>query len=440
MPEGYYTRRRTLSESIARSGVGLHTGEKSRVTLEPAEPGRGLSFVREDLDDPVTFEPRADRVADVPRRTALRSGDHTLNTVEHVLSALYGLGITEAVVRVEGPELPALDGSARPFVEALREAGIEELEGAREPYRVQEPIYVQREGTSLIMLPGPGLKISCTVNWPGRSVEDQCLTYRLDPETYAEEIAPARTFGFEDELEDLLEADLAQGGDLDNALIVGEDGGYLGEGPRLEDELVRHKILDLIGDLALGGTPVAAHVVALRPGHALNHQLVERLGGSVEDRRPARGESPEHLEEGFGIDRITEVLPHRYPFLLVDRIVSVDYETNRAVGYKNVTTNESFFQGHFPGNPVMPGVLILEAMAQTGAACILQKPMYDGKTLYFMGADDVQWRRMVRPGDRLVFEVEGLRLRSRFGKFEGVARVDGEPAAEAVLTYAAVEE
>lgn len=435
-----YTQRRTLEESVTLSGVGLHSGEQSTVTVEPAESGDGFVFERVDLDEPVTFEVRADRVEEVPRRTRLASDGHTLDTVEHLLGALYGLGITDATVRVDGPEIPALDGSAREFVEALREAGLREFGESREVFRVEDPIYVQRDGSSLILLPSPEFQVSCTVSWPEREVPDQCLTYRLGSESFADEIAPARTFGFEDEIEEVLERDLARGGSLENALIVAEGGGYLGDGPRVEDEMVRHKILDLLGDLALSGSFVVGHLVALRPGHTLNRRLADRVRESVQTASPVPAESSEPMEEGFGIDRIMDMIPHRYPFLLVDRIVAVDYDANRAVGYKNVTMNEPFFQGHFPGNPVMPGVLMLEAMAQMGAACLLQKPMYEGKMFYFMGADDVKWRKMVRPGDRLVFEAEGIRLRSRFGKVKALARVKGETACEGVIKFAAVEE
>lgn len=442
MKTDYYKSRRTLKEPVQRDGIGLHSGETTSVRLVPAEAGDGIVFERVDLDPAVRFETGPDAIVDSDRNTVLGSDGEKLRLVEHLLSALYGLGVTDLTVEVDGPELPALDGSSKGYVEAIDEAGLDELNEARDLYHVEEPVSVRTGESSLVIVPSPNPSVDYTISYDNPGIGDQFFSLDLTPESYRDEIGPARTYGFKEEVEELLEADLAQGGSLDNALVIDEEGNFLGDGPQFENELVRHKILDLLGDLALTGEFIVGQIIGVKGSHELNAGLVEKLGESLPDPNPAPAEgSDASAVESTPLDihDIREVLPHRYPFLLVDRIVSIDYENSRAVGFKNVTINEEYFQGHFPDDPVMPGVLVVEAMAQLGAACILRKPEYEGKNSYFMGLDEVKWRKPVRPGDRVYFEIEGKRMRSKYGLVEGQARVDGELAAEGLYKFAIVD-
>ncbi|MGM0380460.1 MAG: UDP-3-O-acyl-N-acetylglucosamine deacetylase [bacterium] len=435
----YYRTRRTIEEEIEIEGIGIHTNSETTLKLKPAGTGENIKFIRTDLEENKVFWPRVENVKDIPRATVITNGEHDLYTIEHLMASLYGLGITDVVAEVDGPELPALNGSAGGYVQALRETGFKKLEGEREVYRVKEPLYVEDADQSIVLLPSTGLKISCTISFENDFIGDQYLSTEIDADTFAEKIAPARTFGFKEEIEDLLDNNLARGGSLDNAIVLNEDGDLVGDEPQFPDEFVRHKILDIIGDISLVGSFIAGHVVAIKNSHFLNVALAEKL-----DRRISY--SPQAIEqksnqggdEMLNIDEIKEIIPHRYPFLLIDRILSMDHENQKAVGLKNVTSNEEFFNGHFPGDPIMPGVLIIEAIAQLGAAWILSKAQNKGKNIYFMGVDNIKWRRPVRPGDQLIFEVEGKRLRKKSGMMEGQALVNGEVAAEGLFKFALV--
>lgn len=438
----YYRQRRTLSDSVELDGVGLHTGEEVSVRLEPAESFDGIEFVRTDLDEELRIEPDLDRVVDFPRSTVLGKDGENIHTVEHLLSALWALGVTDVTVRLDGPEIPAMDGSAEPFVTAIEEVGLETLEGDRPIYRVQEPVFVQSGEQSVAIFPSDTFKISCTVSYDDVDLADQFVATTIEPDRFSKEIAPARTYGFEEEVEELRDRDLAQGGSLDNALVIGEDGKYVGDGPRLENEIARHKILDLVGDLSLVGTFFLGHVVGVKSGHDINVNLARKLAEKTE-KSPAvvQHKQREIDEEGLDIEDIKGILPHRYPFLLIDRILMIDNDEYFAQGLKNVTINELFFQGHFPDDPVMPGVLVIEALAQLGAAVILNQPENASKNSYFMGVDDVKWRKPVRPGDQLLLESEAVRFRpgAKMGKMKGEAYVDGELAAEGVFKFALVD-
>jgi UDP-3-O-[3-hydroxymyristoyl] N-acetylglucosamine deacetylase/3-hydroxyacyl-[acyl-carrier-protein] dehydratase len=435
----YYRTRRTLSEPVEIEGIGLHTGQEITLRICPAGTG-GLVFVRVDREPEVAIPARAEFIVDSHRNTTLGKDETSIRTVEHLLSAFYGLGITDARIELDGGEIPAVDGSARPFVEALDQVGFDELDENRSVHRVEENTVVTIGESSLILAPAPEPKIDYTISYDNPAIGDQFSSVPVDPETFRESVAPARTYGFKEEVEELLDEDLAQGGSLENALIVDEDGNFVGDEPRISKEFVHHKILDLMGDLALSGGFIAGQVIGLMGSHELNASLLEELqidapSGTSD---PSKGDSVASSMP-LDVEEIKDVLPHRYPFLLVDRIISIDYEEATAVGFKNVTINEEYFQGHFPEDPVMPGVLVIEAMAQLGAACILRKPKYEGKNSYFMGLDDVKWRKPVRPGDRLYFEIEGQRMRSRYGLVEGKAFVDGELAAEGLYKFAIVD-
>ncbi len=439
MSLSYYRTRRTVSEEIEIEGIGIHTDSDTSVKIKPAESGDKIKFIRTDLDSNEVFWPRVENVKEIPRATVITNGEYDLYTVEHLMASFYGLGITDVVVEVDGPELPALNGSAQGYVEALQEVEFEELEGEREIYRVKEPLYVEDADQSMVILPSTDLEVSCTISFDNEFIGDQYLSTEFNPEIFAQKIAPARTFGFKEEIEDLLDNNLARGGSLDNAIVLNEEGELLGDEPQFPDEFVRHKILDIIGDISLVESFVAGHIMAVKNSHFLNVALAEKLDRRISYSPQAiERKSNQGGEEMLNIDEIKEILPHRYPFLLLDRILSMDHENQKAIGLKNVTTNEEFFNGHFPGDPIMPGVLIIEAIAQLGAAWILSKARNEGKNIYFMGVDNVKWRRPVRPGDQLIFEVEGKRLRKRSGMMEGRALVNGETAAEGLFKFALV--
>ncbi|MFB6355085.1 MAG: UDP-3-O-acyl-N-acetylglucosamine deacetylase [bacterium] len=444
MNADYYRERRTLQETAEIEGIGLHTGEESSLRLEPEEAGPGIRFIREDLDPEVEFTPEVSNVRDDERCTVLGSGDDSLHTVEHLLATLYALGISDVTVYVDGPEIPILDGSADGFVEAIESAGVTELGENRSLQRPDEPFYLREGERNIVFMPSTDVRISCTIQYDNPGIGEQYRSFSLSPEAFKQEIAPARTYGFEEEVEQLREKGLAKGGSLENALVVNEDGEFLGDDPQYEDEFVRHKILDILGDLALVNSFVVGHVNAVKTGHRenldLTSKIYEHVSGSpqVKSKQGSDVKTPGYAD----IERIKQILPHRYPFLLLDRIISVNLEDHEAVGFKNVTVNEPFFQGHFPEDPVMPGVLVLEAMAQLGAGVILDLPENEGKNSYFMGVDGVKWRKAVRPGDQLLIEVEGKRIRpgSRLGIMGGKAYVDGEKAAEGEFKFALVDE
>ncbi len=438
----YYRNRRTLDAPFTLEGTGLHTGESVRLTVKPAEAGNGITLRRLDREVP-SFRASYKRVVDTQRHTTVGRDGATIRTVEHLLAAFFGLGVTDVTVEVDGPEIPVLDGSALPFVEAIDGVGLRELDDTRPVHHPEESYSTTMEENSLVLVPSPSLQIDYTVSYNNPAIGDQFSSLKLTPETFRESIAPARTYGFKEEIEELFEAGLARGGSLDNALIVDEEGNFLGDEPRIEKEFVRHKILDLLGDLALAEQFVAGRIVGVKGSHELNLRLMKEL--SLDRTGPfetAPGEPEEEdapLSAPLDIQEIRAILPHRYPLLLVDRVLSIHYDEKTAVGYKNVTFNEEYFQGHFPDDPVMPGVLIIEAMAQLGAVYLLGSPEREIENVYFAGLDDVKWRKPIRPGDRVYFEVESRHMHSRFGQMEGKALVDDELAAEGLIKFAVVD-
>jgi UDP-3-O-[3-hydroxymyristoyl] N-acetylglucosamine deacetylase/3-hydroxyacyl-[acyl-carrier-protein] dehydratase len=420
--------RRTLAGDATIVGVGLHTGVKVTARCVAAEPGRGIVFRRVDLPGAPEVPARLSHVRSTERRTSLGESPGTVDTVEHLLAAAAALQLDDLVVELDGPEPPIGDGSFQPYLTALRKAGITDQPGDPVVYRVTAPFQLTEGDSTYVVAPSPRLKLTTTIEWPHPLIGRQSGSYDITPDSFARDLAPARTFGFVREAEALRARGLAQGADLDSTLILSDDGLVAGA-LRWPDEFVRHKAGDILGDLALVGGRVEAHVVASKPSHQGNIALArwlrrtgQRVGGVAMD-----------------IGRILDVIPHRYPFLLVDRIIEVE-GTNRIVGIKNVTINEPFFQGHFPGHPIMPGVLIIEAMSQVGGMLLLgtiEDP--DQKVVYFMSLDNVKFRRPVLPGDQLRCELEMLQNRGRTCRMKGVAYVDGNVVAEAEMMARVVD-
>jgi UDP-3-O-[3-hydroxymyristoyl] N-acetylglucosamine deacetylase / 3-hydroxyacyl-[acyl-carrier-protein] dehydratase len=435
---------RTIAKPVSYQGIGLHTGGTCKVEFRPAPPGSGIRFVRMDLPGhpEIPVNPRYARAdMDQMRRTILKNGQAEVHTVEHILAAAAGLGIDNLVIALDAQEPPEPpDGSATPYVRLFQEAGLVEQPAPRRYFRVTEPVRHEENGVILVALPHDGLRVTFTIEYANAWRGTQYATYDIDPEVFVKEIAPARTFVLERDVEHLRSKGMIQGGTLQNAVVVRPDGILNQEPLRFEDEFVRHKILDFLGDLSLLGRPARGHFLSVKSGHASNVRFVQRLAASEE---PSSLLGPGSTNGSGGpiqldINAIQRIMPHRYPFLLVDRILSL--EPQRVVGIKNVTINEPFFNGHFPGHPIMPAVLIIEAMAQCGGVLLLNSVDRPKERLvYFMGIDNAKFRKPVRPGDQLRFELTLLRLKSRICKMEGKAYVDGDLVAEAELLSSIVD-
>lgn len=426
---------RTIGGTAVVEGVGLHTGLRSSLTFEPSSEDSGVVFVREDLPGSPVIPADIAHVVDTARGTTLGINGVRVMTVEHVLAAVAGLGIDNLKVRVNAVEAPVGDGSALPFVKALRGAGIVEQSRERRPLEIKETVSYDRDGVNIVLLPYDGFKISFLIEYNHKVLGTQYASFEISDVVFAKEIAPARTFTFVYEVEMLQKAGLIKGGSLENAVVVGDDG-ILNEGNlRFSNEFVRHKIVDLIGDFFLIGVPLNAHVIAAKSGHAANVEIVRLLRKKLETNDGSIGalktrtvpKAPVYAED------ILKIMPHRYPFLLVDRILEIEGR-KRIVGLKNVTINEPYFQGHFPGIPVMPGVLIIEAMAQVGGLLLLSSlEDYENKMVYFTGIDRARFRKPVRPGDQIRFEVEMLRFGGATAKMAARGFVEGRLIAEAEL-------
>jgi UDP-3-O-[3-hydroxymyristoyl] N-acetylglucosamine deacetylase/3-hydroxyacyl-[acyl-carrier-protein] dehydratase len=429
----------TINGELEFSGLGLHTGEEVLVRLLPAEPNRGIVFVRTDLAESPIIPVSPEFVIATERETTLGQGEVAIHTVEHLLAAANGLGITNLMVEIDGPEVPTIDGSALPFVEGIRRVGIRRQQEPERVFRVREPIWMEEGEKQIIILPSAVFKISYTINFPGTAIGSQFQTFEITPEIFEKEIAPARTFCPIQEVEALRAAGLIRGGSLENAVVFDANGPVEGSVLRFPDEPVRHKILDLIGDLMFLGSAIRGHVIVIRGGHAINVRTIRKLEELRQKTVAYYHRSLSVANEQLDIQAIKKILPHRYPMLLIDRILSIE-AGRKIVGLKNVTGNEDFFNGHFPQYPIMPGVLIIEAMAQCGGVMMLSGASMPGRLVFFMGLDNVKFRKPVVPGDQVIFEVEAVKMRSRTGIMHGKAFVEGTLVAEADLKFSIPEE
>ena len=438
----------TINRTASFSGIGLHSGNRVTMTILPAPPNSGIRFRRVDLEGRPEIEARVENVIETNRSTTLGKGNTRIHTVEHVLATLAGYGIDNAVVELDANEPPVGDGSAREYCKIIQAAGIVAQDERRDPYVVTAPVELEMGETVMTLFPDEGFKLSCTsADRQGRFT--QYYSTELSPKTWENDLAHARTFCFYEEIAYLIENGLIRGGSLENAVVIRDDAVLTTEPLRYPEEFVRHKMLDIVGDLSLLGRPIHGHLIAVKPSHAANCELVRRIAAQM--RRPQTfappppepkplpaGAAPNGEFDGppgcaMDIEAVMRVLPHRYPFLMVDRIAQVD--GNRVVGVKSVTINEPYFQGHFPGHPIMPGVLQLEAMAQVAGILMLRRAENTGQIAYFMAAENVKWRKPVHPGDLLVIEVEMTKLRGKIGKAKGVCKVQGEIVSEGEVTF-----
>ena len=411
--------RKTLARPAVLEGVGLHLGVPCKITFQPAPARQGIFFRRTDCAGLPRIRAHVSEVSASERRTQLGKGEYVVHTVEHVLAAVTGMCIDDVTIDMDGPEPPILDGSAAPFVAALSEAGLANLDGEPDFLDLTEPVRIIDGASVYEAYPSEQLELDVTIEFPHPLIGKQSRRFVVTQETFASELSRARTFGFVHEVDALRAKGLIKGASLNNAVVL-DDSDILSGDLRWSDEFVRHKAMDCIGDLALAGARVRARIVAVKPSHRGTVTLVRELV------KAARKE-----KSMYTIEDIMKVLPHRYPFLLVDRILEIE-EKKRIVGLKNVTINEPFFQGHFPGHPIMPGVLIIEAMAQVGGMLLLGSlPDPDTKVVYFMSLDNVKFRRPVKPGDQLRFELDVVQLRGTVCKMHGVGKVDGEIVVEA---------
>lgn len=416
--------RRTIAREACLSGVGLHLGRACSLRFLPAEPGTGVRFRRTDLAECPETPAHVSVAVAAERRTQLGEGAAALHTVEHVLAAVVGLGIDDVMIEMDAAEPPIMDGSAEPFRVALAEAGVREHGGRAAVLRLAEPVRVVDGESVYVAHPCEHFDLEVRIDFAHPLIGAQEGRWQVTPESFSRELSPARTFGMLTWVEELRAKGLIQGASAENTLVL-DDTTVVGSTLRWPDEFVRHKAMDVVGDLALAGMRVQARISATKPSHRGTVTLVREM---LAHAQPAQPE-----ERVLEIEDIMKILPHRYPFLLVDRVIEME-EKKRIVGIKNVTINEPFFQGHFPGHPIMPGVLIVEAMAQVGGVLLMgtvDDP--ESKVVYFMSIDKIKFRKPVKPGDQLRFEVDIVQLRGKVCRIAGLAKVDGAVVCEAEM-------
>jgi UDP-3-O-[3-hydroxymyristoyl] N-acetylglucosamine deacetylase/3-hydroxyacyl-[acyl-carrier-protein] dehydratase len=450
---------RTIKKSVTIEGVGIHTGQKAIMTFKPAPENYGIRFIRTDLGGNPEIPAICDNVVDISRGTTLAVGEAKVHTVEHVLAAIVGLQIDNIKIEIDGIEPPIGDGSALPYVNALLEAGFEKQESPKDYLIIDQTVQYEDEKnqTTIVALPLDSYRITVMVDYHNPALGSQHTgLFDLEKE-FVKEFAPARTFSFLSEIEMLASRGLIKGGALDNAVVIvdkkmtqeeldemarrmgvsekiyiGETGFLNDKTFRFKNEPARHKLLDLMGDLALIGAPIKAQILAARPGHKANVEFAKQIRRLYQQKKIIKKYQFEKKEGVvFDIEAIKRILPHRYPFLLVDKIVHLDFDS-KVIGIKSVTINEPFFQGHFPEKAIMPGVLILEAMAQTGGILLLNSISNpENYLVYFMQINNAKFRKPVLPGDQLVMELQMIQKRSKIAVMAGKAYVDNNLVCEA---------
>jgi UDP-3-O-[3-hydroxymyristoyl] N-acetylglucosamine deacetylase/3-hydroxyacyl-[acyl-carrier-protein] dehydratase len=420
------------------SGKGLLLGQDAQVLIKPAPTNHGIVFVRTDLTPHVVIPAHAQNVAERARRTTLRAGAATIETVEHCMSALAGLRIDNAVIEIAGPELPCGDGSAAPFVDPLVDAGIVEQDAPRRVYKITQPIIVEDGDAMLAAFPckDDRFKVVFDLDYGPNShrIRRQTQSFDASNGDYLHEICRARTYSLAEEAQALWDRGMCRHLTPRDVLVIGDDG-PIDNAYRFDNEPVRHKVLDLLGDLYMVGGDIHGRFVAHKSGHGLNRRMCLKILEQDEANRRKKITLTGH---DMGIRAIQRIMPHRYPMLLVDRVIEIEGD-RRAVGIKNVTINEPFFEGHYPGTPIMPGVLIVEAMAQLGGLLMSQKLEHTGKIAVLLSLDKVKLRRPVTPGDQLILEAEAVRAKARTGTLLCRAFVGDRLAAEAQIRFMMVD-
>lgn len=452
-------KQKTLAGSFSLFGKGLHTGLNLTVTFNPAPENSGYKIQRIDLEEEPIIQAIAENVVDTSRGTVVANGEARCSTIEHAMAALYALGIDNCLIQVNGPEFPILDGSSIMYVENIRRVGVVEQNAPKDFYVIKKKIEFRDDetGSSIIILPDEQFSITTMISFDSQFINSQFAT--LDNmDDFTEHIAPARTFVFVREIEPLLKAGLIKGGDLDNAIVIYEKEisqealdrladhlhvehrdatalGYIQDRPLVwQNEPARHKLLDIIGDMALIGRPIKGRIIATRPGHTINNKFARQMRREIRKHEVQAPNYDPNEEPLMDVNRIRELLPHRYPMQLVDKVVETG--SNFIVAVKNVTSNEAFFQGHFPQEPVMPGVLQIEAMAQAGGLLVLNSIEEPERwSTYFLRIDDVKFRKKVVPGDTLLFRVELISpIRHGIATMRGFAFVGETVVMEATFT------
>ncbi|MCH2138897.1 MAG: UDP-3-O-acyl-N-acetylglucosamine deacetylase [Phycisphaerales bacterium] len=427
----------TVADTVRVEGHGLMSGDKAQLLIQPAEENHGIVFERIDLDPPVRIPALVDQCIDLPRRSTVALGDVRIETIEHCMAALAGLGVDNALLQIDAGELPLGDGSAEPFTSAIEAVGLRMQDTERSAIRVMEPIVIEEDGAMIAAfpMPHPALHVVYELDYGDASdrIPQQAWGFRMSREGFCADVASARTFALEEEAAALHAVGQCTHLTPSDILVIGDDG-PIDNAWRFDDEPVRHKVLDMIGDLYLAGAPIHGRIVASRSGHALNRKMAAALREQA--GRIARSAASPGLS--LDIRAIQKIMPHRYPMLLVDRVLEIDGD-ERAVGIKNVTINEPFFGGHYPKTPIMPGVLIVEAMAQLGGLLLSQRLETTGKIAVLLSLDKVKLRHPVTPGDQLTLEARTIRSTSRMATLEGRAFVGETPAAEATIRFMMVD-
>ncbi len=451
------SKQNTIKKAFTLTGKGLHSGLEIKLTFVPAPENHGIKIKRTDLPEQPEMDAVAEHVTETTRGTVLRQGEVQVSTVEHALSALYAFGVDNCMLEVDAPEFPILDGSAKYYVEQLQEVGIQEQKADKDFYIVRKKIEysIPETGAKITILPDDVFSVDVHIGFNSSVLNNQFASL-ASLDDYAEEISKARTFVFVHEIEHLVKLNLIKGGDLKNAIVVYDKEvsqadfdnladlmhqphqdasrlGYLNGGVKFPNEPARHKLLDVIGDLALIGKPIRGKVIATYPGHKINTDVAKIIRKEIKKQEVQAPVYDDSIPPVLDINAIRKLLPHRWPFLLVDKVI--DLREKVIVGVKNVTGNETFFVGHFPEEPVMPGVLIVEAMAQTAGLMVLNGLDDASKySTYFLKIDNVKFRHKVVPGDTLIFHLEMIdEIRRGCAIMRGYAFVGGKIVAEAEL-------